>query len=758
MHTFSQQLKNIFLKHTDKTLLIGVSLGVLFFVLTPEISSANVLSTITGIGADIADKLFGSVVGIIANLAAIIFFGIASFLNWIVQNVLSIPVVPGKAAVVTEGWNFTRSLVNIFFLLVLVFIGLATILNLQNYQLKRTLPTLIIIAVLVNFSGVLVGVMVDIGNLLASSFLGAVQSARWEDLQFPGAGGTEGKLVFEIARILYYFVASLIYLAIIAVFVLRVFILWTLAILAPLAFACYILPATRKWWNQWWSSLIQWAFVGVPISFFLWLAGKVLSLSAPDLIGSEAVGSAGPTAAFFAPITSLFILVFGVTVSMSLAPSMAQKAANFAKKTAMVGAGTFAGVTAARFLAREKTKRDLGEKTNLSRLENLMNTNNPLGKTVATATGARWATRTAMRKGLEQGAKAQKTPAALEKQYAEIAGDETLFNQQMRAFTPIKDDAKKAALTAARLKEKGTKAAAKMRPDDLHQALTYAAKHSPEQFEEMMKYNSDLSDAAEAEKRFGKGRGAAFAALANRTMIPDQTARKKDNPDEYEDSHLQAVSEFEENQELVALTKSTDTQKAREAMQKLMQKAMMLKIVESLKTVDFEKIDRSMANNEEFRRAFVRSQKPAAMTKIAEDWGGLATERIQKEIDDLDSEIIAKTNPNLVAWSSSAGGQYLGRQQKFKERKSVKAKGQPDPNLPGAAPEVEIETGSFVYLDQRETQKRLKEVRANVLNDRIKKAQAKASAQPPSGSGATQPPGERGGKEPGTGESGGREP
>ena len=100
MHTFSQQLKNIFLKHTDKTLLIGVSLGVLFFVLTPEISSAGVISTIADVALGLVDSIFGTILGLIADIAATIFFAIAFFLNWIVQNVLSIPVVPGKAAVV----------------------------------------------------------------------------------------------------------------------------------------------------------------------------------------------------------------------------------------------------------------------------------------------------------------------------------------------------------------------------------------------------------------------------------------------------------------------------------------------------------------------------------------------------------------------------------------------------------------------------------------------------------------------------------
>jgi hypothetical protein len=60
-----------------------------------------------------------------------------------------------------------------------------------------------------------------------------------------------------------------------ALFILRYLAIWILVILSPLAFVFWILPATKKFWNMWWSNFIQWSIVGIPAAFFLYLAARV---------------------------------------------------------------------------------------------------------------------------------------------------------------------------------------------------------------------------------------------------------------------------------------------------------------------------------------------------------------------------------------------------------------------------------------------------------------------------------------------------
>jgi hypothetical protein len=71
-------------------------------------------------------------------------------------------------------------------------------------------------------------------------------------------------------------------------FIARYVFLWMLVILAPLAFFCYILPATRKIWSMWWNQFIGWCFVGIGAAFFLYLAQRMA-----DIIGTFVLHPSG---------------------------------------------------------------------------------------------------------------------------------------------------------------------------------------------------------------------------------------------------------------------------------------------------------------------------------------------------------------------------------------------------------------------------------------------------------------------------------
>src|SRR3989338_3424859 len=126
------------------------------------------------------EALLAVVNGIIALIASIlqgIFIGIGELLVSAINYFISIPVSPANPLtppMIVAAFDFTRLLVNCFFLLILVFIGLATILRWREYEFQQTLPRLIIIVLLVNFSGVFVGLVVDIANLVTHFFLNAI--------------------------------------------------------------------------------------------------------------------------------------------------------------------------------------------------------------------------------------------------------------------------------------------------------------------------------------------------------------------------------------------------------------------------------------------------------------------------------------------------------------------------------------------------------------------------------------------------------
>ena len=261
---------------------------------------------------------------------------------------------------------------NIFFILILVFIGLATILRIQTYQFQKTLPVFIGVALLINFSGVLVGFFADIGNIIANFFLTAsVKETGWFT-DWPGAARGSGLLSIvasSLAKIVYYSVASIIYFVVFLVFFVRVFVLWVLAILAPLAFALYILPGTKKYWTQWWTQLIQWSFLIIPIGFTLLLSSMALT----GISGEVASGAdPGPLAAFMGPFSALFILFAGISLATQMAPAGASAVIAKGKQWG-TGIGKFAGKKAMGF-ARDRITESPKGRAFLDRMNKLSTT------------------------------------------------------------------------------------------------------------------------------------------------------------------------------------------------------------------------------------------------------------------------------------------------------------------------------------------------------------------------------------------------
>ncbi len=84
--------------------------------------------------------------------------------NYTVRNIKStIDTIP----VIHVGWKIMRDLANITFIFILLYLAIATILQLDEHGVKHSLSRLIIAAVLINFSLLFTKVVIDIPNMLA---------------------------------------------------------------------------------------------------------------------------------------------------------------------------------------------------------------------------------------------------------------------------------------------------------------------------------------------------------------------------------------------------------------------------------------------------------------------------------------------------------------------------------------------------------------------------------------------------------------
>ena len=230
---------------------------------------------------------------------------------------------------VNAGWGVARDLANMFIVLGFVVVGLATILRIREYEAQKKLVPLIIVAVLINFSKLFTGIVIDAANIIMDYFLtqgGAVPLSFTSQVteQF-GKLWAEGfsaapleNLTRAIGVIFFHiilFVALIIYAFI---FLLRYVMLWILVILSPLAFFFRVFDFTKTYWSRWLSAFIMWAFIGAPLAFFLWLADMAFVSGLTSNPGEVSLGQATLPGLLFQFLLPGFILIAGFFVSISM--------------------------------------------------------------------------------------------------------------------------------------------------------------------------------------------------------------------------------------------------------------------------------------------------------------------------------------------------------------------------------------------------------------------------------------------------------
>ena len=384
------------------------------------------------------------IIGIVAFVVGLLNGVVTALTTWAIDACLNVKVStasPGVPDVVEAGWTFSQQFANLFIILVLAFIGLATILKIKDYEAKKMLPILIIVAILINFSPVIVGVIVDFGNIFTKFFTDAageisgfggifnlfknyfysatvgIFTADGNFLSNFGAitGQLAGIVLYGLVLIIFFAISAVVYFVYFLVFFARIVMLWLLMIVSPIAilsmafgkaklrqvFFPYILN-----WEEWMEELIRWSVIGVPLGFFLLLSNIVMKAAPGSLLASnpQFSGDMADLANFFSnilqPALGLAILGIGAMIAMQSAPKMAQGIMKWGKSVGMgavKAGGKFAGTAAGRRIAPAVEK--WGQRLEGVGLKPVEETGARGALARATHFGARWAGR-----GLRTGA------------------------------------------------------------------------------------------------------------------------------------------------------------------------------------------------------------------------------------------------------------------------------------------------------------------------------------------------------------------
>src|SRR3989344_4457376 len=203
-----------------------------------------------------------------------------------------------NAPIVKIGWTLTRDLANMLFILILLIIAFATVLRMESYGMKRLLPKLIIVAILINFSLVFAGFVIDFSQVVTTFFIKEtvngdgtitlklmnamkisnfynpskeISTTGLAELTSDAFAASTGIILTLVGLIVTVFVfgATAIFL------VLRIINIWWLLIVLPIIIALSVVRPSD--FSNWFSKFFQWTFFAPTYAFFIYLSMSIFT-------------------------------------------------------------------------------------------------------------------------------------------------------------------------------------------------------------------------------------------------------------------------------------------------------------------------------------------------------------------------------------------------------------------------------------------------------------------------------------------------
>jgi hypothetical protein len=259
--------------------------------------------------------------------------------------------------IIYPAWAMVRDILNISFIMFLLFSAFATVFQIEKYSYKKILLTLVIMALLVNFSYPIARFIIDLSNMMMFYFINALdinsttffaKYASDSDLgKILTSEGVKASTTSLLAAVIFTFVFTISLFTMAIMMIIRVIALAILIIFSSLAFIGTAIPPLTSYANDWWKKLFSYAFFGPIMLFMLYVSTQImkemsdykndiLKIATKNTIGdSNLIAS---MAYFSIPIIIIW-LGLGIAQSMSIAGAGAVvgKAQGFMK-----GAGKWA--------------------------------------------------------------------------------------------------------------------------------------------------------------------------------------------------------------------------------------------------------------------------------------------------------------------------------------------------------------------------------------------------------------------------------
>lgn len=298
---------------------------------------------------------------------------------------------------VKQAWPFVQGIANLGFIFSLLYIALATTLRLESVSssIQKLLPRLLIGALLVNFSLIIGGLLIDVSRLVMAAEIQLIgggevtadnlsvklidQAGLYQNVaKFLTTNPIHGvpvpdqsygwkDLVTAITRS-FFIIASAAGMAVLGFGLLERYIaLLILLIISPLAYLAVTLPQTSAYAKKWWENFIKWVLYGPIMLFFLIIIVRVQASDIAVVPNTDAILDKGVFQQIVKFIVVIALFFVAATVAKKAGGAGSGTIVNWAQKNprkAMLlgGAATGGLSTAVGLLAGEGLARATGRR------------------------------------------------------------------------------------------------------------------------------------------------------------------------------------------------------------------------------------------------------------------------------------------------------------------------------------------------------------------------------------------------------------
>jgi hypothetical protein len=261
---------------------------------------------------------------------------------------------------ISDTWALLRDTFNIFFIFILLYISIRTILGIES-KTKALLAKVVVSAIFINFSLFISKIIIDISNIFTVALYNqmgvtgtnTISSIMMDGLglqsTFQATGDGLNAILIQVIQIILFSVLMWVFLEGALLLVVRITGLLFLMATSPIGFIGGMIPKIDEYTKKWWDNLNGLALTAPIFFFFMLILVKLIGISTKLFVNIQSMGTdiaitgkIDPSM-FFMVAIFLTIAITAVKVTKKTSGEMGGMLSDFGKTAVGLGLGLATG-------------------------------------------------------------------------------------------------------------------------------------------------------------------------------------------------------------------------------------------------------------------------------------------------------------------------------------------------------------------------------------------------------------------------------